>query len=122
MSAAASQPSPSGTRLVGKTAIVTGAASGIGRAITEAFVAQDARVLAVDLPGRAWPSTLVGHAGVRRCEQAVTARAAVHGRSRIPTVLGNQGADEGAGHTWHRSSNGNAAQVALVARTAAPPA
>jgi len=36
-------------RLDGKRAIVTGAASGIGRATARAFVAQGARVLAVDL-------------------------------------------------------------------------
>jgi NAD(P)-dependent dehydrogenase (short-subunit alcohol dehydrogenase family) len=36
-------------RLEGKVAIVTGAASGIGRATTELFVAEGARVVAVDL-------------------------------------------------------------------------
>jgi NAD(P)-dependent dehydrogenase (short-subunit alcohol dehydrogenase family) len=36
--------------LEGKAAIVTGAASGIGRASAELFAAQGARVLAVDLP------------------------------------------------------------------------
>ena len=39
------------TRLAGKAAIVTGAASGIGRASAERFAAEGARVLAVDLPG-----------------------------------------------------------------------
>ena len=38
-------------RLNGKAAIVTGAASGIGRASAELFAAEGARVLAVDLPG-----------------------------------------------------------------------
>jgi NAD(P)-dependent dehydrogenase (short-subunit alcohol dehydrogenase family) len=38
-------------RLSGKTAIVTGAASGIGRASAELFAAERARVLAVDRPG-----------------------------------------------------------------------
>jgi 3-oxoacyl-[acyl-carrier protein] reductase len=38
-------------RLEGKTAIVTGAASGIGRASAELFAAEGARVLAVDRPG-----------------------------------------------------------------------
>lgn len=37
------------TRLAGKTALVTGAASGIGRAITFAFLAQGADVVAVDV-------------------------------------------------------------------------
>jgi NAD(P)-dependent dehydrogenase (short-subunit alcohol dehydrogenase family) len=38
-------------RLAGRTAIVTGAASGIGRASAELFVAEGAGVLAVDRPG-----------------------------------------------------------------------
>lgn len=38
-------------RLSGKGAIVTGAASGIGRASAELFAAEGARVLAVDRPG-----------------------------------------------------------------------
>lgn len=38
-------------RLAGKIAVVTGAASGIGRASTELFAAEGARVLAVDRPG-----------------------------------------------------------------------
>ena len=38
-------------RLKGKTAIVTGAASGIGRASAELFASEGARVLAVDRPG-----------------------------------------------------------------------
>lgn len=38
-------------RLQGKAAIVTGAASGIGRASAELFAAEGARVLAVDRPG-----------------------------------------------------------------------
>lgn len=37
------------TKLAGKTAIVTGAGSGIGYAITEKYVAEGARVLAVDI-------------------------------------------------------------------------
>jgi NAD(P)-dependent dehydrogenase (short-subunit alcohol dehydrogenase family) len=41
--------SPSG-RLAGKTAIVTGAAGGIGGAITAAFAREGARVVAMDLP------------------------------------------------------------------------
>jgi NAD(P)-dependent dehydrogenase (short-subunit alcohol dehydrogenase family) len=38
-------------RLAGRTAIVTGAASGIGRASAELFAAEGASVLAVDRPG-----------------------------------------------------------------------
>lgn len=39
------------TRLAGRRAIVTGAASGIGRASAELFAAEGAHVLAVDRPG-----------------------------------------------------------------------
>lgn len=39
-------------RLNGKSAIVTGAASGIGRASAQLFAKEGARVLAVDLPGK----------------------------------------------------------------------
>jgi NAD(P)-dependent dehydrogenase (short-subunit alcohol dehydrogenase family) len=38
-------------RLQGRAAIVTGAASGIGRATSELFAQEGARVIAVDLPG-----------------------------------------------------------------------
>ena len=40
-----------GDRLKGRRAIITGAASGIGRATAELFAAEGATVLAVDLPG-----------------------------------------------------------------------
>ena len=39
-------------KLNNKVAIITGAASGIGRAIARTFLANGAKVLAVDLPGQ----------------------------------------------------------------------
>jgi len=41
--------------LAGKTAVVTGASGGIGRAIVAALLGADARVIAVDLPDRPAP-------------------------------------------------------------------
>ena len=53
-------------RLAGKTALVTGAASGIGRAVAELFAAEGAVVLAIDRDGAA----LAGLDGcvVRQCD------------------------------------------------------
>ena len=48
----------------GKTAIVTGAASGIGRASAELFAAEGAQVLAVDLPGSALVAAFQDAAGI----------------------------------------------------------
>jgi NAD(P)-dependent dehydrogenase (short-subunit alcohol dehydrogenase family) len=45
-------------RLAGKAAIVTGGASGIGRAVAQRFVAEGARVLAVDINGDGLQETI----------------------------------------------------------------
>ena len=56
------------SRLAGKVAIVTGAASGIGRATVELFAANGCRVLAVDLPGQELESAFAGNVLVARLE------------------------------------------------------
>ncbi len=42
-------PSPSSKRLAGKTAIITGASSGIGRAIARRFAEEGAKVVVADV-------------------------------------------------------------------------
>lgn len=48
------------TKLLGKVAVITGAASGIGLAATKLFVDEGARVLAIDLDGGALQETVAG--------------------------------------------------------------
>jgi NAD(P)-dependent dehydrogenase (short-subunit alcohol dehydrogenase family) len=61
-------------RLDGKTAIVTGAGNGIGRAIAIAYASNGARVLAVDLPGRDLSSAFGDTPSIICLEQDVTAQ------------------------------------------------
>lgn len=62
--------------LSGRVAIITGAASGIGRASVELFAAEGARVLAVDLPASDIDAAFAKLPGVAPLAQDVTAPAA----------------------------------------------
>jgi NAD(P)-dependent dehydrogenase (short-subunit alcohol dehydrogenase family) len=61
-----------GPLLAGRSAIVTGGAAGIGGAISAAFVAHGARVLAVDINGEALDRLSAGAAGIDTLELDVT--------------------------------------------------
>jgi 3-hydroxybutyrate dehydrogenase len=76
----------------GRTAIVTGAASGIGRAIAEALVRDGARVLAVDLepdgdgPGESFAADLTTRDGNRAAVEAALERFGA-----LDTIVANAG-------------------------------
>ena len=61
----------SGDRLAGKTAIITGAADGIGAAACSQFCAEGARVVAADVkePGEGLKATLAAHPDAMRFER-----------------------------------------------------
>lgn len=60
-------------RLDGRSAIITGAASGIGHATAQLFAREGARVLAIDLPGRGLADNHAGHQNIAILEQDVAA-------------------------------------------------
>lgn len=74
-------------RLNGKTAFITAAGQGIGRAIAEAFLAEGAKVVATDLK----PALLAGLDGAETAALDVTDRAALQGAvvAASPDILVN---------------------------------
>ena len=86
-------------RLNGRAAIVTGAASGIGKACAQLFAKEGAQVLAVDLPGKGIAEAHEGHQGVATFEKSVAdqdaAEAIVDGAAkrfgRLDILMNNAG-------------------------------
>ncbi len=82
----------SAAELDGRAVVVTGAASGIGRAIADRLVAEGARVLSVDLapddagPGEPFAADLTGREGNRAAVEA-----AVERFGRLDAVVANAG-------------------------------
>ena len=65
------------TRLTGKTALVTGAASGIGQAVAEAFLAEDARVVFADLDAEKAAAATAGRSAAMAVRMDITDEASV---------------------------------------------
>ena len=86
-------------RLEGRTAIVTGAASGIGRASAQLFASEGARVLAVDLPDTGLGNAHDGSYGISGFETDITdadapgliVGAAVEAFGRLDILFNNAG-------------------------------
>ncbi|HTQ12465.1 MAG TPA: SDR family NAD(P)-dependent oxidoreductase [Rhizomicrobium sp.] len=113
-------------RLKDRAAIVTGAASGIGRATAQLFAEEGARVLAVDLPGK---GLAAGHANIRTLEKSVgdmdagetIAAEAMKAFGRLDILMNNAGVasstriEEMTEEIWQRTLNVNlSAQMRLV--------
>lgn len=86
-------------RLEGRVSVVTGAASGIGRASADLFAREGAHVLAVDLPGRHLADAHRGNDRIRCLEQniaddgapAAMVDAATLAFGRLDIVMNNAG-------------------------------
>jgi len=60
-------------RLEGRTAVITGAASGMGRATSHLFAREGARVLAIDRPGTGLEEVHTGNHAIVAMQQDITA-------------------------------------------------
>ena len=121
-------------RLKDRAAIVTGAASGIGKATAQLFAAEGARVLAVDLPGKDLASAHAGVTGIAPLEADITAPdapqrivdTAVSSCGHLDIVMNNAGVsgrefvEEMKRSTWDRVLAVNLTAPFLICQAAIP--
>jgi 3-oxoacyl-[acyl-carrier protein] reductase len=121
-------------RLEGRAAIVTGAASGIGRATAEMFAQEGARVLAVDLPDRGLADIYQGHSCIAHLEKSVAdadaadtiVSTAVERFGRLDIVMNNAGiasntpVEAMTDEIWDRTLNVNLTAQMKLCRRAIP--
>jgi NAD(P)-dependent dehydrogenase (short-subunit alcohol dehydrogenase family) len=121
-------------RLKDRAAIVTGAASGIGKATAQLFAAEGARVLAVDLPGKDLASAHAGVTGIAPLESDITAPdapqrivdTAVSSFGHLDIVMNNAGVsgrefvEEMKRSTWDRVLAVNLTAPFLICQAAIP--
>lgn len=121
-------------RLNGKAAIVTGAASGIGRATAQLFATEGAKVLAVDLPGKGLAETHRDHKSISVLELSVAdatapkaiVDAAIAKCGRLDIVMNNAGvgsnalAEQMTRDDWDRTLAINLTAPFLICQQAIP--
>jgi len=121
-------------RLKDRAAIVTGAASGIGKATAQLFAEEGAQVLAVDLPDKGLAKAHEGNARIATLEQSVgdanSADAIVGGAAtrfgRIDILMNNAGVasntriEEMTEEIWQRTLNVNLSAQMRLCQKALP--
>lgn len=121
-------------RLSGRTAIVTGAASGIGQATARLFAAEGASVLAVDMQGKGLPAIHADTQSIMSLELDITDRdapariveAAIARLGTLDIVMNNAGisgrefVEEMKRETWDRVLAVNLTAPFLICQHAIP--